>query len=510
MYEMLMHTLRAFFGSGILKTTLMGSLGITIIVLATNMNPAFRTSLASMRERDGWRSTLVALGTGVFKVILIVLLARLFITALGFQAQGFGRQHGRITETNRSAVLMKWGYPHEQRELSVSHTRKRVWVTRQLQTDSKTKRVFAQSFWKDQDTPVQAVDGLLPTVISLKEEIKDVSVTQKSVVSADVDITVKNNPRKLGNANYAGYEDAWRLKYVIANRSQWQTTAHLSFPLPAKTGLFDEMYLKVDGKDALDLTKSSQNAIIWDITMPPGATTVVEIGYQSRGLEHLRYIPRRMTQTGHYRVSMAVEGINAGELDYPIGSMPPAENIAKIEGTSYTLTWKLDNALTSYDIGIKLPVAKQPEYHFTKLLKEAPVGLILLFVLVTVPRIILKSRVRPELVVIFGVAYCLHYTFMGHLSDVMSGFARPFGTSAAVLTLLITSFRLSDHKCRSLGILDALAFATMIVLYPLAIVDTDGTALWMQLFYLATLTLCCVLLVSRRIPGKKKCITKET
>lgn len=500
MYETLMHTLRAFFGIGILRITLMTSLGITIAVLAANMSSAFRSSIVRVREREGWRCTLTVLGAGVFKVILIILLARLFITALGFLAQGFERQHGRITETNRSAVLMKWGYPHEQRELSASHTRKRVWVTRQLQVDKKTKRVFSQSFWKDQDTPVQAIDGLLPTVISLSEEIRDVSVAQKSIVSADIDITVKNNPRKLGNANYAGYEDTWRLKYVVANRSQWQTTAHMSFPLPAKTGLFDGMYLKVDGKDALDLTKSSHNAIIWDITMPPDVTTVVEIGYQSRGLEHLRYIPKRMTQTGHYRVSMAMEGIDADELDYPIGSMPPAENLDGIEGTSYTLTWKLDNALTSYDIGIRLPAAKQPEYHFTKLLREAPVGLILLFVLLTVPRIILNNRIRPELIAILGVAYCLHYTLMGHLSDIMSGFVLPFSISAAILVLLITSFRMADSECRHLGILDALVFAAMVVLYPLAIVDGDGTALWMQLFYLATLTLCCFLLVSCRRP----------
>jgi len=44
----------------------------------------------------------------------------------------FEQQHGRITQKNRSAVLMKWGYPHEQKELTVSHTRKRIWVTRHV------------------------------------------------------------------------------------------------------------------------------------------------------------------------------------------------------------------------------------------------------------------------------------------------------------------------------------------------------------------------------------------
>jgi len=497
MYETLMHTLRAFFGVGTLRVCLTTSLGLVVVVLAANMSPGFRASLARMKEREGWRCTLATLGTGVFKFLVIFLLARLFITSLGFQANVFDRQHGRITDRNRSAVLMKWGYPHEQRELSVSHTRKRTWVTRQLQVNDKSKRVLSQSFWKDLASPVQAVDGQLPTVISVKEEIKDVAVPQNSIVSADVDITIENNPRRLGNANYAGYSDSWRLQYVVANRSEWQTTAHMSFPLPAKTGLFDEMYLRVDGQDALDSASSSGNAVTWKTTMPPGKSVAVEVGFKSRGLEHLRYIPRRMTRTGHYRVAMTVHGIPADELDYPIGSMPPAENIASLGGSPYTLNWKLDNALTSYDIGIKLPVAKQPAYHFAKLLQEAPVGLMLLFVLLTVPRLILNHRVRPELVALLGVAYCLHYTLMGRLADIMSGFVLPFGLSAAVLAVLVSWFRRADTDARLLRVQDSLAFAVAVVLFPLAVIDADRTALYMQFFYLAVIILSGILLIYR-------------
>jgi len=44
---------------------------------------------------------------------------------------------------------------------------------------------------------------------------------QCSLVSADAHIALQNNPRRLGNANYAGYDDAWTFKYVVGNLSEW-------------------------------------------------------------------------------------------------------------------------------------------------------------------------------------------------------------------------------------------------------------------------------------------------
>ncbi len=506
MYETLMNTLRQFLGSGMLKTCLVTAISFSVAVLSAYMSPAFRAFLSRMRDRGGWRNVAITLGTGLFKFLVIFVLLRLFITMLVFQANVFTLQHGRITGRNRSAVLMKWGYPHEQKELSVRHTRKRTWVTRQLKTEAEPKkkgRVFSESYWKDEAYPVRAVDGTMPSVLSVKEVLKDVDVNQKSIVSADVEIDVKNNPRTLGNANYAGYNDSWHLKYAVVNRSKWATTAHMSFPLPCKSGLFDEMVLKVGGENALDVAKTSNGAIVWAVDMAAGGELEVEISYNSRGLEHLRYTPKRMSQTGHYRVRMSIHGVAAGKLDYPIGSMPAAEDLSSIDKDPYTLTWKLDNALTSYDIGIKLPVAEQPNYYFAKLLRDAPVGLVLLVIMLTVPRILLARPVRADIVAIMGIAYCLHYTFMGRLADVMQGFAGPFLISSGVLVALIIWFKSRDAGLLVTRIQDASAFVIFAVLYPLMIIDADMTDLWMQYLYVFMLLYACVLLVGYRYGAKR-------
>lgn len=502
MYEALMHPLRAFMGTGTLRTSLTIAIAIIVTVIAAGLCPAFRSYATDLRSRTGWRAGVGQLMTGVYKFLVIFVVLRLLTSVLTFQAQLFGNEHGRVTSSNRSAVLMKWGYPHEQRELVVRHTRKRAWMTRQLLLPPPEKKkkgqITSESFWKDLETPVQAIRGELPTVISVKEEMKDVPVEQRSIVSADVDIRIRNNPRRLGNANYAGYEDAWTLAYVIQNRSEWETTASLSFPLPAKTGLFDEMVLRVDGVNALETARTIDNAVNWRMEMQPGDTAKVSIGYKSRGLEHLRYIPKRMTQTGHYRVSITVDGIPAEKLDYPIGSMPPREDLARMTGDSYSLTWSLDNALTSYDIGIKLPDAEQPDYHFARLLRQAPFGLILLIVMLTMPRLIIREPVSLLVVLLTGFTYCLHYTFMGRLADLFHGFAAPFAISAVTLIGLVTCYRIRDRESR-LRVHDAIVFAIALIGYPLVIVHEDMTRLWMHIIYLAMLIQFCGLLLMNRM-----------
>ena len=499
MYETLMQTLRTCFGSGALRVSLIVAITLIVFSLAAHASSVFRQQFRRWRESHGWRGSLSGLWSAVFKTLVVFVLARVLIVAMVYQSNLFERQHGRITDRNRSAVLMKWGGPHEQQELGVSHTKKRIWITRQLRLEDEKQTIVSESFWKDENRPVEAVGGKLPTVISTREEVREIPVEQRSIVSADVTVVLRSNPRRLGNANYAGYDDEWKLAYVVANHDSEATVAHLNFALPAETGLFDGMYLRVDGTNILDTVKSEGSALSWEMPMAVGEKKTVELGYRSRGLEHLRYIPKRMSQTGHYRVAVTIAGISPAKLDYPIGSMPPAENLQSIKSVPYTLTWNLDNALTSYDIGIKLPVAEQPAYYFATLLREAPVGLILLLILLVAPRLAAGEPVRLDTVGILAAAYYLVFTFMGRLADLMTGFSGPFAIAAALLTAVIVWFRMRDSESLLLRTQDTLAFSAMAILYPLSVVDGDRTAFWMQLFYISILVYVCALLVHRRL-----------
>ncbi len=240
----------------------------------------------------------------------------------------------------------------------------------------------------------------------------------------------------------------------------------------------------------------------WEVELEPKEEVTVEIAYDSRGLEHLRYIPKRMTPTAHYRVAMTLKGFWDAKMDYPIGSMPARETLQEMTGDAYTLHWALDNALTSYDIGIKLPEARQPNYHVAHLLQEAPLGLLMLLVLLIVPRMIRGRAVAVSVVLILAVAYYLFYTFMGRLADLGLDFAPAFLVSAVVLLGVVTFFRGQDKSGTFLRVQDVVAFAVLAVLYPLAVVSED-TAFWMQLFSIALLLYLCGLTVRKAVDAMR-------
>jgi len=502
MYETFMTVLRTFFGSGLYLAALKFAVPCVLLAFLAWSSPPFRALCRSWRDRGGWRAISVAVPTAVVKLLIVFLLARIIIVAMVYQAQMFEFTHGNLTEANRSAVLMKWGYPHEQKELDVTFTTKRPWVTRQLLipgTDKEKNTVTTDSFWKDENLPVQAVEGVLPKVISVHEEQRDVPVVQKAIEQADVQLVLTADERKLGGANYAGYRDSWKLQFTVVNRSDKPVTASLYFPLPSKTGNFNDVKVLVDGKSVADRASTSDEGLRWSMPMDPAQKSLVIISYEGRGLDYLRYIPRRMTQTSHYLITATINNISSKDLDWCIGSMPPDQDKDKITTLPYTLTWTLDNALTSYDIGIKLPEAKQPNYHVARLLNEAPVGLILLLLLLVVPRLILARPVGLTVVGLMSAAYYLLYTFMGRLADVIPYFSVSFLISFLVLSGLVAFLRLRDKSSPMLSWQDTIAFLILAVLYPLAVVDMDRTALWMQVFYVAILLYVCVLVVRFRI-----------
>ena len=502
MYEFLMHILRAFIGYGALRYTMSAAIIFVVIGMILRSSSTFKNK----KSDTGKRRVLAEIGNGLFKLCFIALFTRLLIVTLSFQAAAFKRAHGRISEKNRSAIIMKWGMPHEQSEIRVTQRRKRIWVIRQLllKGESKQKdKVYSESFWKDQKPPLKPVNEKLPIVLTEKETDKWVVVPQKSILSSKVDIKITNNPRKLGNANYAGYSDEWELSYVITNTSKWITAVNVWFELPAETGLFDKMSVTLDGVDVLQKVKNTDYGFSIPFALDKNGKKTLKISYTSRGLEYLRYIPARMTQTPSSKITMHLNGIPAEKIDYPIGSMPPLEKLDNLKGEQkYTLNWSLNNALTSYDIGIKLPKAMQPEYHYSKLLSEAPVGLVILLVAVIGGALILGTTLKLDIVAVIAIAYCLHYSFMGHLADLMSGFWGPYIISSSTLLILIVIFRLllsETPKC--IRVIDIASFAVMIIFFPLAVIDSERTSFWMQLFYIALILYIAILIIISRKDG---------
>lgn len=498
MYEFFMHTLRRLFGSGLLRLSMTVAVGLLVLGLVMWSSGAFRQWCRAAQQRTDWRAVALSVGRGLFKLLLVFVLARVLIVALDYRAVLFEHECGRITDRNRDAVLMKWGGPNEQRELSVSFTEKRTWVSRTIKLPGEKGQVIQQEYWKEEEPQLLPVDGQLPSVVSRREQERNETVHQRGVEQADIDILVRDNPRQLGNANYAGYDDQWRLKYVIVNRHSRPVTATVAYVFPSP--YCDKVKVLVDGKDVTDQVAADNDESTWSIAMDAGARSTIEVSYESRGLEHLRFIPQRRVLTPHYRVSIRVQGIPARRLDFPIGSMPSLEKLSDIDGDDYTLTWNLDNAMTSLDIGVKLPVAEQPGYLYRRLLAAAPVGLLLLLLLLAGPRLIAGEAFGLPVVALVLVAYVLFNTLLVSLAGLNIDFARALAIAAGVLLACTALFRLLDRSDVRAAVRDALWFAFVAIGYSLiSICDSERAALYMQIVWIGLLVYMAALVTRHHV-----------
>ena len=510
MFELLMQVVRRFFSSGLARQVMLVSVAFVALGLAIVASGLWRKKLAKWREGGGILALVISMLAGIFKLLLIVVILRLFVIAFSTQEESFRHKHGRVTERNRKAVLDKWGRPQEQQELAVTHYLTRIKLVEQLRakipdTSPPRYEYFTRQYYQGEEPPIlEPINGEMPKLVRTTKQKERRPLPLKSLLAADVEVHIKASTRTLGGANYAGYENVCQFKYELVNPGEDETEAELAFPMPASVVNLDRFSLVVDGQDWLAGTRMDNNRLVWKMPMSPGEKRTVEVSYQGRGLEHFRYIPARMEPKGRCRVDLTVENVPPDRLDFPIGSMPSQEKLTEIKGMPYTLHWNLDNAITAYDIGVRLPQPEQPGYHVARLLAEAPLGLMVMVFMLVLTALICRGQVSVLDIALLSLAYYLFYVLLGHLYDALPRFSAAFVLSACPVVILVGLYRLGSEQRKFVGWQDAVLFALFVLGYPLAVVAQDYTGLLLHIGFYILLAYLMGLLVARQLRGRGK------
>ena len=524
---------------------LAGGLILVALALILMLLPPWRRAVKEARERGGWRGIL--LGTIQTLLVLIVgaTIVELLRGSLLLQSNEFNRSHGRVSQTNYDSVKTNWGPPHEQKELQVTHYITEEKIVFQYkdgrQVPQEELQTIEPSDTGDGDTSDKEIDtgdegAGASTAKAARHEASDNSakevekpikrkikvrkaVPQNSVVRGLVDVDVRTNYRKMGSAYYACYEDTWKLDYAVKNRGDKTTEAEFRFPMPADQGVYDRFTIRVDGKDWADHLIYKDNARVWTMPMKPGQEVRVQIGYASRGLEYLRYIPAAMATRESYKVTMRIDPnvprgdepargkqrfVWKNDMRPPMGSMTPQTiKDSPADGQPMILEWDLTSAATTLDMGVVLPHIKQPGYYGARLLHEAPWGLVLLAVALVVTWTLLGCETNLFSLTVLAVAYYLAYTLFAYLSDHIAAFATCFALSAAATLVLAALYlwigwgnRFAAHQTLAL-------MAVFTIYYPLAVVLDAYTGVLVQLLYWALATYAAIL-AARRLGSARR------
>jgi hypothetical protein len=519
-----LNLLARFFGGKAQFVFLAGVVLLAVAVVLLLL-PPWRWTVRAAWERGGWRGIVLGTVHGLLNVLVGVTIVAGLGGALLVQSGLFDEHHGQVTQENYEVIKTNWGMPHEQRELLVTH-----YVTEEqtafLLKDGRTvteEELGAGKAAPPTEGPGDAESsadegktgnrGLGDSPIKIKRKVRK-AVPQNSIVSGKVEVDLRMNYRQKGSAYYTCYEDAWKLDYTVKNRSEKTTEAEFRFPMPADQGTYSHLAITVDGKNWGENLILKDNAQSWKMPMAPGQTARVQVAYVSRGMEHLRYTPASMARREDYKVTMHIfpdkekgpqRFIWKEHMGLPMGSMtPPVIKDSPADGEPMVLEWDMTASATSLGMGVILPAIKQPGYYVTRLLHEAPLGLMLLAGSLVVTWMVLGRPVDLFSLAVLVVAYYLFYTFIAYLSDHLTSFDACFVLAAtATLTLAILYLRLGWGPCFSAfqSILLVVAFT---IYYPQAVVADKYTGLLDQVLYWGLATYIALLAVARVWTGRRE------
>ena len=515
MYTNLLAIARRVLGYGLAEHLVWIAPLLAVIAAIVLCIPAWRRREEAALDGKGRLPMLTLFAAAWFKLLVAGATIGLLAAALLAQKGLFSERHGRVTERNYNAVKTKWGVPHEQRDLTVSQYVMRKVIEEEVADGSRRTRKLPERqaaqgkesrIVLDEErityTPEEAKSQPRRVVRRVTALVRE-HVEQESIRTVDVKIGLRSNPRRLGGAAYAGYDDRWQLKYTVHNESPWATQGLFHFPLPAEGyGLYDQLVVKVDGKDWIPQVRYRRGSLAWRMLMQPGASHEVEIGYVSRGLEYFRYKPRNMRE--RCVVTVHVQGIDAGRINFPIGAMPPKDDLKALSGDSYALHWDLSRAVTNLDIGIIVPTARQPGYHVTRLLAGAPLGLALLALSLFVTRWLLTGRFDLVPVCLVSLSYYVAHALLANLNDVIPSFMACFVLSMAfVICFLLWFWEQLDGSGR-LSLQSAVLTSAFFVLYPSAVLVGDGAGTYLHIFYAVLLAYVLGLVASKVAGGRRE------
>jgi hypothetical protein len=482
MYRHFFQQMTEAFGAAGSKLLLLILPALMLLALLVLGSAVWRRRLAAMEDAPGRWPLFWNLVVNFLRVAFAVGGIAFLCVMLRVEAGLFAERHGRVTQRNYDAVTSKWGLPHEQGELRVRHA---VWQTATVEefagggsrtlkgAESEPALAGAEDEEVLSDETFDAKRGEdgkpadpHEVVRRVKKRLRVVEPAE-AIASGEINVEIRNCPRFLGGAGYAGFEDACNFQYTVTNPLPRAAGAHFEFPLPAEgRGLFDRLSIRVDGQEVRGL-RYAEGSLRWSRAMASGEQLKVEVSYQSRGLEHFRYLPGQMREK--YLVALRLRGVPRERLNFPIGAMSPKDDLAALSGEDYTLHWDLSRAVTNFSIGVIVPPPKQPGFEVARLLREAPPGLAMLALLLAVTRLLLGAKVELLPLALSLLASYLGYTAFAGVSDLVDSFPAAFALGVTVPALAGAIFWLRRDGRGLLGLQSAALHMLFTVGYPLAV-----------------------------------------
>ena len=254
--------------------------------------------------------------------------------------------------------------------------------------------------------------------------------TANPFISAQHEVTLRQNARKKGSAMYGGYETDCHFSWRLQNPAERVLTAAIKFPLPADGAVYNDLTATLNGKDVLPQMQLAEGALNLSRELKPGELLDIKMSFKSRGMSYWYMQVKELREIRDFTLTLNLPDLPKARLNNPEGCMTPTDVQPTPDGRGSVLTYRLDHAISSKGMGIALPTPPQPGEVTNAVLGETERSWLLIFALLVLGLTIASVKNAVLMSLLFGAATALGYGLLGDFSDLLFGF---WGTAALVL-----------------------------------------------------------------------------
>jgi hypothetical protein len=267
-------------------------------------------------------------------------------------------------------------------------------------------------------------------------------VVRKAEVRSRVDLPLEATRAKVGLDLehrqkgllwFSTYRVGFAGDYHFRNPSDREQAVTFTLPLPAKTAIYDNLVLSVDGA-SLPI-KTSDNSASGTARIGAGKTALLQVGYRSNGIDRWEYnFGENVEQVRDFELRMRT---NFKDIDFPENTISATER--RRAGDGWELTWAYQNLLSGFPIAMAMPEKLQPGPMAGQISYFAPVSLLFFFFMIFFLTTIRGIPVHPMNYFFLACAFFAFHLLLAYLVDHISIHAA-FAISSVVSMFLVISY----------------------------------------------------------------------
>lgn len=254
--------------------------------------------------------------------------------------------------------------------------------------------------------------------------------------STRVNVNLHLDHRQKGLLWYSTYTVDFAGEYKFRNNTTDSQTVEFFLPFPAEHAVYDELLMKVNGKELSAVTAGSGASVT--ATVEPGQTAFLQVAYRSQGLNSWRYkLGDGIAQIHDFALTMVT---NFKDIDFADDTLSPTAKERQSAG--WRLTWQYSNLVSGFQIGMTMPEKLQPGPLAGQISYFAPVSLFFFFFLMFILTTLRDIELHPMNYFFLAAAFFAFHLLLAYLVDHISIHLAMVIASLVSIALVVSYLRL--------------------------------------------------------------------